>query len=125
MKEIADAMFRYRNNWINITTSEKEKWFFIFNRYFSKKYPELSQLLNYKNISKEDGMDIIYSFFENKPYPNWFWSKSDSKSSIDKIDKLDLELMKEHQISQDDLVIIKEFYNDDYKEEIKKIKNKK
>ena len=54
MAELIDvfkAMMR-RGSWDKITVEEKEKNFFIFNRYFSKMYPEQAQLLNLKNIDK-------------------------------------------------------------------------
>ena len=50
--DIANALFTDKNKWKDITDEDKEKFFFIFNRYFSKKYPEKSQLLNYFPHSK-------------------------------------------------------------------------
>ena len=47
--DVANAMFRNKKDWINISIEDKDKYFFIFNRYFSKKYPTKSQLLNNKN----------------------------------------------------------------------------
>jgi hypothetical protein len=79
MAELIDvfkAMMR-RGSWDKITVEEKEKNFFIFNRYFSKMYPEQAQLLNLKNIDKVVGMELWYQFMKTEPYPDWFWSKSE------------------------------------------------
>ena len=50
--DVANAMFTNKRNWVNISDEDKEKFFFIFNRYFSKKYTKKSQLLNNKNVNK-------------------------------------------------------------------------
>lgn len=80
--DVANSMFRNRNNWKSITDSDKEKYFFIFNRFFSKKYPTKSQLLNIKNIDKVTSMNIWYHFMSDKVYPSWFWSKSPKTQNI-------------------------------------------
>jgi hypothetical protein len=92
--DVANAMFRHRNNWKLITNEDKEKYFFIFNRFFSKKYPTKSQFLNIKNIDKSSSMDIWFHFMENKPYPKWFWSKSEKKIN-GFIDEKDINLLSE------------------------------
>lgn len=86
--DVANAMFRKKSDWINITDEEKTEFFFIFNRYFAKKYPERAQLLNLKTIDKVSALDLWYNFMLDKPYPNWFWSKGEKvdKSEISKKD---------------------------------------
>lgn len=80
--DVANAMFRSKNKWNEITDEDKEKFFFIFNRYFSKKYPEKAQLLNLKTIDKSSALDLWYYFMIDKPYPKWFWSKSTKEKTI-------------------------------------------
>jgi len=80
--DVANAMFKNKKDWVNITDEDKEKFFFIFNRYFTKMYPEKSQLLNLKNIDKVSSMDLWYHFMVKKPYPVWFWSKSKKEKPI-------------------------------------------
>lgn len=107
LKLVADAMFTNKVDWSEISEDEKESSFFIFNRYFSKKYPEKSQLLNLKNIDKCVGMDLWYHFYKNKPYPQWFWSKtiSKEKSEISEKDfRLLLEKLKVKDIDLDYLI---------------------
>jgi hypothetical protein len=67
------------HSWNDIPDEDKEKNFFIINRYFSKKYPKQAALLNLKNIDKIVALEIWYQFMKTEPYPKWFWSKSDTK----------------------------------------------
>lgn len=68
-----------KGGWEYISDKDKEECFFIFNRYFSKNYPEKAQLLNDKRIDKVMAMDIWCSYIKSQPYPKWFWSKSEKK----------------------------------------------
>lgn len=118
LKLVADAIFTNKVKWEDIPDEEKETSFFIFNRYFAKKYPELSQLLNLKTIDKLAAMELWYHFFKNKPYPQWLWSKSEksSKSDISEVDfKLLLQKMK---IKDIDLQYLIDNYLDVVKEEL-------
>ena len=89
LKLIGDAMFTNKVKWEDVPDDEKESCFFIINRMFSKKYPEKAQLLNLKSIDKISSMDLWYYFMKDKPYPNWFWSKSDKeeKSELSESDR--------------------------------------
>ena len=89
--DVANAMFR-KAPWEKIKDEDKEKFFFIFNRYFAKKYPERSQLLNLKVIDKVSSLDLWYHFMKDKPYPNWFWSKS-GKTEKSEIPEKDYKLL--------------------------------
>lgn len=107
--EVTNTLFRNKKNWINITDEDKEKYFFIINRLLSKKYPKEAQLLNHKNINKISALDTWYYFMLDKPYPNWFWSKSkkgkESKKDINESDyKLLLEKFKIKDIDLDFLI---------------------
>jgi len=106
--DVSKAIFTNKNNWKNIPDEDKERLFFIFNRYFAKKYPEKAQLLNLKTINKVTAMNLWYEFMLDKPYPNWFWSKSDKteKSVIDDKDyKLLLQKLKTKDLDLDYLII--------------------
>jgi len=123
--DVANAMFRNKKDWINISIEDKEKYFFIFNRYFSKKYPTKSQLLNNKNIDKSSSLDLWYYFMIDKPYPNWFWSKSgkSNKSSLDKKD-FDLLMIKLQLNKEEDLIYLLDKYPNFIEEELKFYKTK-
>jgi len=120
--DVANAMFRYKEKWKDITDEDKEKFFFIFNRFFSKMYPEKSQLLNIKNIDKISSMNLWYYFMYNKKYPDWFWSKSKKEKSVltDKDFKL---LMDKLNIKDIDVEYLVDKHYDFIKEELKYYKS--
>lgn len=123
LKIVADAIFTNKVKWEDINDEEKELSFFVFNRYFSKKYPHLSQLLNLKTIDKLAAMDLWYYYFRNKPYPQWLWSKSDSKEKSD-ISEKDFKLLLEKlKIKQIDLQYLIDNHLDFVKSELKHFKN--
>jgi hypothetical protein len=124
---ISKCMFQDRNKWKYISTQQKEKWFFIINRNMSKKFPHLSQLLNDKKIDKSSALDLWYYYMLDKPYPNWFWSKS-LKFDKSELDDKDFKLLFEKMglNKEDDLIYLIQNYPDIIMEELKfyKTKNK-
>jgi len=124
--DVANAMFRNKKDWKNITDLDKEKFFFIFNRYFSKLYTTKSQLLNNKNVDKSTSLDLWYYFMLDKPYPNWFWSKSPKFEKTDLPDSdFKLLFLKLGLNKEEDLVYLLENYPDIIQEELKFYKTKK
>jgi hypothetical protein len=121
---ISKCMFQERNNWKFVTDEQKESLFFIFNRYFSKQYTYLAQLLNDKTTDKVAGMDLWFYFMEGKPYPKWFWSKSE-KSKDDSLftEKEVNSLLNKFDIKQEELDLLIKYHLDDVKEELKYIKD--
>jgi hypothetical protein len=123
LKLVADAMFTNKVNWEDLPDEEKETSFFVFNRYFAKKYPELSQLLKLKTIDKLAAMDLWYYYFRNKPYPQWLWSKSETQSKSD-ISEKEFKLLQEKLKLKDlDLQYLIDNHLDIIKEELKYFKN--
>jgi hypothetical protein len=123
LKLVADAIFTNKVKWSDVSDEEKESSFFIFNRYFAKKYPDKSQLLNLKNIDKKVGMDLWYNFFKNKPYPQWLWSKSESKEKSDLSEKDFKLLLEKLKIKDIDLNYLIKNHIDFIKEELKYYKS--
>lgn len=125
--DVANAIFKFKNDWIynsngdKITDDDKETFFFIFNRYFSKTYPDKAQLLNYKNIDKVMAMDIWFHFMKSQPYPNNFWSKTPKveKEIPEKEYKL---LLKHLKIKDIDLDYLLDKHPDFIKEELTYLK---
>ena len=125
--DVANAIFKFKNDWIynsngdKITDDEKESFYFIFNRYFSKTYPDKAQLLNYKNIDKVMAMDIWFHFMKSEPYPNNFWSKTTKveKEIPEKEYKL---LLKHLRIKDIDLDYLLDKHPDFIKEELTYLK---
>jgi hypothetical protein len=123
LKLVADAMFTNKVKWEDLPDEEKETSFFVFNRYFAKKYPHLSQLLNLKTIDKLTAMDLWYYYFRNKPYPQWLWSKSETQSKSD-ISEKEFKLLQEKLKLKDlDLQYLIDNHLDIIKEELKYFKN--
>ena len=120
--DVANAMFKFKNNWIynkdkhKVNDEDKEKFFFIFNRYFSKKYPQKAQLLNLKTIDKATAMDLWFHFMKTQPYPDWFWSKSPKKEK-EMPEKEYKQLLRHFKIKDSDLDYLIDRYPDFIKEE--------
>ena len=117
--------FNDQSQYDEMTVEMKEKWFFIFNRYFSKKYPKQAQLLNSKLIDKSTGLDIWFHFFKDKPYPKWFWSKSGEKEKPEFPEK-DFKLLFEklNLNKKEDLTYLIDKFPDFIEEELKYYKKK-
>ena len=75
--DVFNAMLKNKKDWVKITNDDKEKFSFIFTRYFSKRYTEKASLMNLKGIDKVLVMDLWYKFMLTQPFPSWFWSKSE------------------------------------------------
>ena len=118
--EVANAMFRSRDRNL-ISSKDKEKFFFIFNRYFAKRYPEKAQMLNLKGMDKAAAMDIWFAFMKAQPYPDWFWSKS---PKMDKgIPEKDYKALLRHlRIKESDLDYLLASFPDFAKEELAYLK---
>ncbi len=123
---ISNALFSHNDTWKFVTDSQKEKYFFIINRYLSKKYPDKSQLLNDKLINKVAALDTWYLFMLNIPYPKWFWSKSESSKIKPEISEDEItQLMFELDLKKEDIEILIKYYPKLIKEELKYYKDAK
>ena len=121
--DVFNAMFRNRQEWKKITDEDKSKYFFIFNRYLSKKYIEKAQLLNLKTIDKVLALDLWYNFMLKEPFPNWFWSKSEKVSSSDISEKDSNLLSFKLQVKKEDIEYLIENHFEFIKEELKFFKS--
>ena len=106
----------------NINDEDKIKNFFIINRYMSKKYPEMAKLLNPKTIDKVSAFDLWHHFMKDKPYPNWFWSKSEKSEKSDIPNKDHKLLLQKLNIKDIDLDYLIEHNSEFIKEELKRFK---
>ncbi len=124
MAELIDVFkaLVHKAEWSKITDEDKNKNFFIINRYMSKKYPDKAQLLNLKTIDKVSALDLWYYFMLDEPYPNWFWSKGD-KSDRTEIPEKDYKLLLQRlHIGKDDLDYLIQHHYDFVKSELKHFK---
>ena len=121
--DVANAMFG-RADWSKIEDLDKETFFFIFNRYFSKKYPNESQLLNLKTIDKVVGMNLLYHFMKGKPYPTWFWSKGEKVDKKSEISESEFKsLLVYLKLKREDIEYLINNFPDFIKSELKYIKD--
>jgi hypothetical protein len=121
---VSKVMFQNRENWKHVTDTQKETFFFIFNRYFSKKYPEMASFLNDKNINKAEGLDLWYHYMKNKPYPKWFWGKVEKKKDDSEFSEKDIEkLLFRFDIKKSELDLLIKYNISEVKEELKYIKS--
>jgi hypothetical protein len=118
--DVANAMFRSRDRNL-ISDEDKEKFFFIFNRYFSKRYPEKASMLNLKGMDKAAAMDLWFAFMKKQPYPDWFWSKS-PKMEKELPEKDYKTLLRHLEIKEADLDYILDRFPDFAKEELAYLK---
>ena len=123
--EVANAIFKNPNDWKNIEDSDKKTYFFIFNRYMSKKYPEEAQFLNDKLQDEIAAMNLIYAFLSKKPYPKWFWSKSEKKEEKKSLfsQKELVSLQSKFELCDAELEILTMYHSDEIKEELKYLKS--
>lgn len=122
--DISKTMFTNKENWKYITDEQKQQFFFIFNRYFCRKYCDLSQYLNDKSFDKSVGMDLWFYFMKDKPYPQWFWVKT-KKTIQEEDDKLFEELRNNNQLTKQEFDFIKNNYPDEVQDEINYLKLQK
>jgi hypothetical protein len=112
---ITNCLFKDKEKWQWVTDEQKELFFFPINRLLSKKYPALAQFINRKSTNKAAALDTWFSFFLDKPYPSWMWSKS-QKTKKEK----DLEfLSKEYDINPKDIQFLNKINPEAIKEELK------
>lgn len=111
-----------KSGWNKITDDDKEKTFFIINRYMSKKYTEKSQLLNLKTIDKVSALNLWYNFMLTEPYPKWFWSKGNKADKPEVSEKDYKLLLRKLKIKNIDLDYLINKHFDFVKEELKYFK---
>lgn len=125
MAELIDVFksFTSKSGWNKITDEEKEKFFFIFNRYLAKKYPKEAQLLNLKTIDKVLALNLWYNFMLTKPYPKWFWSKSEKGEKLEIPEKDFKLILIKLKLKKEDLEYLIDKHLDFIKEELKYFKS--
>lgn len=117
---VFNAMFKNKKNWINISDEDKSQYFFIFNRYLSKKYVNEAKLLNNKMIDKVTGMNLWFHFMFKKPYPDFFWSKSEKSKNSDVFSDKEIKLLLiSYNLKIEELEFLIKYFPEEVKEELK------
>jgi hypothetical protein len=122
---ISNVIFRDREKWKFVTDEQKIEFSFIFTRFFSKRFPHHAFCLNTKEQDKVVIMDMWFHLMNEKPYPQWFWSKSPKWSKTDLDDKdFKILMMKLNLNKEDDLVYLVEHYSEIIDDELSYYKKK-
>lgn len=120
---IFKVLFSERHKWEFVTDKQKEEYFFILNRYLSKKYLKQAKLFNDKSINKVSGMNIWFHFLKNEPYPKWFWTKSNKEKLKKLLTNSEYnDLRCKLKISKEDMDFLINDHPDFIKEEIKRVR---
>jgi hypothetical protein len=121
---VSNCIFKNPQHWQYVTDELKKKYFFIFNRYMSKKYPEEAQFLNDKLQDEIAGMNLIHAFLSRKPYPRWFWSKSEKKAEKTLFSEKELvSLQSKFELCDAEIEILVMYHSGEIKEELKYLKS--
>jgi hypothetical protein len=119
-KTIVDITYSKKKDWDKLTITDKETFFFIFNRYMSKKYPKQAQFFNDKAIDKATAMDVWFSFLSKEiRTPVWFW-RGPTKKKDPEIKGWKV-IQEFWECPKDDIYLLCELYSKELKEEIKRI----
>jgi len=120
---VSNTIFRNPEHWVFVSDEMKKKYFFIFNRYFSKKYPEYAQMLNDKLQDEVAGMNLIHAFLSGKTYPKWFWSKSEKKVEKSLFSQKEIvSLSQKFELTEEELDLLLIYHSEEIKEELKYMK---
>jgi len=120
--EIINCIFLNKSKYSIITDEDKEKNFFIINRKFSRKYPEIAFLFNNKNIDKSTSLDMWFFYFKDiHRIPQWYWGNKNIKKQK-KLKILGNEIIDRENLNKNDLIFLNKYFNKELKNEIKKIK---
>jgi len=126
IRHIGDFIFKQKDQYKNLSDEDKEKFFFIMNRKFARKYPKHAQFFNNKVMDKSSALDIWYHFFIKQrtlDIPSWYWFKLTKKKEPEMLKKEEVEfLMEFYELKKEDVEFLINNYSEEVKEEIKKFK---
>lgn len=124
--QVVRFIFKDKHNYSKLTDKDKETFFFIVNRRFSRMYPKHAQFFNNKEFDRASSMDIWNYFFIKKGIigqPSWFQFKQPKTKGKSSIKKDEIEyLMEFYDIKENDVEFLIKHHPDDVKEELKKIR---
>jgi len=126
IRHIGDFIFKQKDKYKDLSDEDKEKFFFIMNRKFARKFPKHAQFFNNKNMNKSSALDIWYYFFikqRTMDVPQWYWFKMNRKKEAGPLKKEEVEfLMDFYEIKNEDVEFLIKYYPEEVNEEVKKFK---
>lgn len=123
LNEFVNTIYVKKNNWKYVKEETKIKFFFIFNRYMSKKYPKQAHFFNKREIDKASAVDIWFKFLSKEiRVPFWFWRGKTKKQTPKTKDWKMVYEYYEGDLSIDDILLLEEFDLKSFKDDLKRIK---
>ena len=126
LRHIGDFIFKYKDKYKDLSDEDKEKFFFIMNRKFARRYPKHAQFFNYKNMDKSSALDVWYHFFikqRTMDIPSWYWFKLSGKKEKSILKKEEVEFFLEfYDLKRDDLNFLIEHHSEELTDEVKKFR---
>jgi len=122
--EVVDCIFVNKHKYNELTDKDKIDSFFIINRKFAKKYPNIAQFFNNKSIDKASAMDQWFEKFKNQQeIPGWYWTTK-SKKNTDKVKKeKDYDkIIKRYGLTEEEMKFLTEFFKKDLDNDLKQLK---
>jgi hypothetical protein len=124
LRHIGDFIFKQKDKYKDLSDEDKEKFFFIMNRKFARRYPKHAHFFNNKNIDKSSALDIWYNFFikqKTTDIPGWYWFKLSGKKEKSVIKKEDIEFLVDYyDIKKEDIEFLVKYFPDELSNEVKK-----
>lgn len=90
--DVVNAVFS-KTEWKKVSRTDKDKFFFMVNRFMSIGLPKQASMFNLKHIPKEHVLDY-WNRQLSKLYngiPNWIYTKGQKSSKEEAIDKMKVE----------------------------------
>jgi len=126
IRHIGDFIFKQKDQYKNLSDEDKEKFFFIMNRKFARRYPKHAHFFNSKNIDKSSALDVWYHFFikqRTTDIPNWYWFKLSNKKEKSILKKDEEEFFLEfYDLKREDLNFLIEHYSEELTNEVQKFR---
>lgn len=118
--DVCNVLVKDKHKFSELPDNLKEKYFFIINRYLSKRYPNFAKELNHKKIDKALAFDTWYYFLHDKPNPKWMWSKSEKIEKESGLsDKEKVMLLKYYGVRLEDVDYLNNWFPKEVKDDLK------
>lgn len=76
-------LFKKKKDYQYLTDKDKERLFFIFNRYMTRAFPANSDALNLKGIDGALAVDLWFNYCQKTlDIPHWFYPRTKKSKSI-------------------------------------------
>lgn len=128
LSSVMKKIFIDRSEYKNISIKDKESFFFIINRYITKRYPNVSISLNMKNINKSLALDLLFlKVNKDNYYHTWIWDRKKTKTAKGELSNSDISLLiKELELKDmSDIDLLYKTNREELIKTLKEIKNDK